>query len=573
MVNKNWKIAVVYHIEAIDKIVKFANDAKINILPISGAWLCLNYKGLFDKAGFDLFAEFIVDSDDFTLLSAKLILDDDYLLRSEAKDFNRFSIKFGKELFYFTIYKNNRMNLDYTSDLPTKMIWNRATIVDNVMTPLYEDGIMSLLWRMFHLLYRRSAVVNPNVFRDLIKKTNGKKLAKLSSDYNLKRFTEFIIVSFNNKKQISDALFFKILSYLKSEYLRKIYIKIIYSDFPFRCGIHIILKQIAKIYDKKMSVFKSYIANKFAKSYIVRKEIGNKENDFRLLNRLGARWNVENEITGEFLVSTSSGLWYLKDDFITMILPGSCFGISGGPEKWFICQYTGNYSRILEFTLTKQNDQILLLERNNYLVGLPSDIHQIDIYDNHLYIINATDNSLIISPSERKYKEYYPNRRIKKGSSLSNHFNSIFIKNDNIYLMAHNGTSKDARDSEIYLLNRHTLKTESVIPINAQKAHNIFFLNKKLGYCNSPAGELILDENVIFKNENYFLRGVALNSNSIVIGGSEFATRENREKTSSMIFELNHQGELMHELFLKNIGQIHDIRYIGKDLGMSAFGE
>ncbi len=561
--SKDWKISVIYHIEAINQIVQCAKDNNITLLPISGAWLCLYVKEIFNIVDLDLYPEFIVNEEDYKNLTANFILDDKFILRSEGKNLNRFAIKIGKDTLHFNIYKKIDSKRDCYADLPTLKIWNRSEIHQSIRVPKFEDGLLTLFWRYYHLLFKKESRHKTVNFIDLINKADRNILIEKSADYNLQRFTKILIT----KPPI------KHVSFIKSELLKKMIIKLLYSDNKFHYGFYSFSDFIVKWINKNIGAVKSKVIKVFAKSFIIKKEIGTKENEIRLLSRLGANWKLDKEIGGQYLISTSSGLWYLKGKQISMILPGGCFGITGGPEKWYVCQYTGDYSRILEFTLFEKNNRILLLERNNYLVGLSPNIHQIDLYKNRLYIVNAEENSILVSSEPGKVKEYFPNKKIKKGSKKSNHFNSVFINNKNVFVMAHNGTSKNMKDSEIYKLKRETLKTVSIEKINAQKAHNIFFLNAKCGFCNSPKGELIVDNKVIFKNENYFLRGVAVNTNSIIVGGSEFATRENRDKTSSMIFELDYNGNVKTEMFLKNIGQIYDIRYVGPDLAMSRYSE
>lgn len=566
--DRNWKIKSIYHIEAVEKILSFAKTCNVDLLPISGSWLCLEYSELLNSQGLDLFPEFIIDEKYFSIFTIKLIECDNFILRNEAENFNRFAIKLGEEYLYFNIYKNSDIVRDFFVDLPTNLIWKRSLNNNGLYKLKYEDGILTILWRAFHLLYKDSTDFNFESMVDLVSKSNSLKLQEYSKDFKLLKFMRLIIDKKN--KQNLENITRRCLK-IPNESLRKIYLKAVLSDSPFEYGISSIYQQFGEWKKNKIILVQSNIVGKFAKSYIVRKEIGNKENDQRLLNRLSAEWNVENKIAGKFLISASSGLWYLNGKKLKMILPGGCFGITGGLKEWYVCQYTGNYSRILKFDLIEEKNEVFMVNKKNYLKGLSPNIHQIDLYKNRLYVVNAEENSILVSNGKNTYSEYFPNKRVKKGAKGSNHFNSVFVNENGIHLMAHNGTTKDERDSEIYILDINTLRVKNKFSLNAQKAHNIFFVNNSLAYCNSPAGELIINESVAFKNENYFLRGIAITEESIIAGGSEFATRENRDKTSSIIFELDYSGKLKNELLIKNIGQIYDIRYVGNDLGMSDF--
>lgn len=566
IVDKKWMLSVIYHTEAVNNIIKFSKENKIKLLPISGAWLCLYHQNLLQASGFDILPEFIVDTDDFNKFAVLVLSNDDYKLRGEELNFNRYSIKMGKEYLYFNVYKNIGERRKYHADLPVKEIWSRAVLNENILVPQFEDGYMSVVWRTYHLLYKNN---NPLVFqalKKLLKDVDRQELIKIAGNYNLKRIVKKTIDS-------SRVPSFKFLSLIKNDGIRKLFTKGLNSDNHLSFISICALKSLSKNLIRATCLFNSWIVNRFAKSYVIKKEIENRENSFQLINRLRSVWRVENNVKGEFLISTSSGLWYLSGKKIRMILPGGCFGITGGPERWYVCQYTGDYSRILEFTLVKKDDNIFLLNRKNYLTGLSPNIHQIDIYNGILYIVSAEDNSLIVSKKAGTYNVVYPNKRIKKGKFGNNHFNSLFVKENTIYLMAHNGASKFEKKSEVYLISRENLKTISTFEINAQKAHNLFFINNKLGFCNSQFGELVINEKPIYKNNEFFLRGVAITDESIIIGGSEFAIRENRQNTSSTLFELTYEGKLKNKLYLKNIGQVYDIRHIGTDYGMSSSKE
>lgn len=563
-------IVTIFHIEATNKIIEFAEKINVSVLPVSGAWLCHNNEKILKNSyDVDLTPEFIISEKDFDKFTTEALLNHEFQLRSEAEIFNRFSIKMGTDFLYFNIYKNSTFDLTEGAHLPVKKIWDRANKNEKVFYPEFEDGVLSYFWRIYHHLYKKNGQEEILILKHLVKLSNVKKLSNYSKDFNLRNFTDLVINKAMNNKHDKFVIKSKLVNLFKNKSIKKLIIKSKCSDNTFRYGGTSLKKIFKNQLNKDVGSLRSRLISTFAKTYIVRKEIGTKENEFRLLRRLNAKKDIGSCVNGEYLLSTSSGLWHLKHDKLTMIVPGGCFGITGGPKKWYLCQYTGDYSRIMKFTLSIKNEDIFLLNRKNYLTGLPPNIHQIDLFEDHLYIVNAADNSLIVSKKEGSFKEVFPNGKIKKGSPKSNHFNSVFIKDSKIHLMAHNGTSKIERNSEICILEKSKLKKMSSFEINAQKAHNIFFLNGKLGYCNSPKGELILDSCVIFKNPNYFLRGVAISSESIAVGGSEFATRENRDKTSSMLFELTLNGKIINEIFLEDIGQIYDIRYVGKDFGMS----
>lgn len=568
--SKKVNVITIFHVEATNKIIEFAKKVNVKILPITGAWLCLNTETvLSNDVNIDLMPEFIIDENNFNKFTTEVLISNEIQLRSEANGFNRFSIKMGENSLYFNVYKNCNYKQTNGVDLPVNKIWERSEIKEDMYWPIFEDAVLSYFWRVYHHLYKKNGQDEIQFLKSLVSLSNIEKLYVYSKDYKLQKFTKLIIKKAKRKEINNFVINSKINNYLNNKTLKKIIIKLKCSDEIFSYGISSLRKVLLSNFQKYFGYFRSRLVSTFAKTYIVKKEIGTKENEFRLLRRLNAKKNIKHSVKGEYLLSTSSGLWYLKENKLIMIVPGGCFGITGGPEEWYLCQYTGDYSRILKFTLSIKDGNIFLLNRTNYLTGLPPNIHQVDLFDGKLYIVNAADNSIIVSSKEDKYQEFFPNGKIKKGSSKSNHFNSVFIKDSTVYLMAHNGTSKNERNSEIFKVDKTNMKKRSIIKINAQKAHNIFFLDGKLGYCNSPKGELVIDNHVVYKNSKYFLRGVAMNSENIVVGGSEFATRENRDKTSSMLFELDLDGTLVNEIFLQDIGQIYDVRCIGNDLGMS----
>lgn len=284
-------------------------------------------------------------------------------------------------------------------------------------------------------------------------------------------------------------------------------------------------------------------------------------------------FSLYGSIEDSFIIGTSTGILILHNNQISRLLVGSTYGITRSNDLWYTCQQTGRYKRIISFKLENVDSGFGCSDINANIIGLSPGVHQIDYFDDILYITDTYNNRIIIIKKKKKY--FYPNGKLKNGRSSHNynHFNSIFINDNKLYLIAHNESSKTKRMSEIYiydLCNNDSIKLSSIITTKLKDAHNIVLFKGQLMYCNSADGSIMIGENIFFKNKDYLTRGLSLTEKYVVVGGSGFARRESRFSTDSIIWFLDHSGKELARVELKSIGQVYEIRCLNKDYGLSS---
>lgn len=278
---------------------------------------------------------------------------------------------------------------------------------------------------------------------------------------------------------------------------------------------------------------------------------------------------IEESARGIFLISTTTGLYLLEFDTIYRLLKGNCFGLTKSDNKIFIYQSFGPRGRIIQFSISK--DHQISAEGQVWRKDLPGGCHQIDCVDDDLFVIDTYNNRILQYGINNHHKnEYYPLGELSNGRKSENyaHINSIFrCDNDQCYyLLCHNETTKTNRNSSILVVNENFDKI-SEIQTKSGDAHNIVKLNGNLLYCDSLGMTLNKDHEVVFKAD-YMTRGLSITNEVILLGGSEFAPREKRDKSKGHLYILNHNFQLITSTDFP--GPVREIRRLdGIDYGMS----
>ena len=243
---------------------------------------------------------------------------------------------------------------------------------------------------------------------------------------------------------------------------------------------------------------------------------------------------------------------------------GSYYGMSYLNGRWYAYnRYSRhkNNSRIISFCVGLDKESI---NPKIEFRGLPSGCHQIDFIDNLLYITDSYNNRIIVfDPRIGKIiNNYFPAGELHNGRKSSNyvHCNSIFNDNGKFHLVFHNETKKTGKKSEIVsadddfcIISRH--KT------SAGNVHNIYRSNERTIYCNSHSGTLVVDDEEVFRCK-YFTRGLSLSKDTVVVGGSEFADRKNRETSRGAVFFLDIGYDLIFEIQMP--APVFEIRRVDK---------
>lgn len=227
--------------------------------------------------------------------------------------------------------------------------------------------------------------------------------------------------------------------------------------------------------------------------------------------------------------------------------------------------YVAARKRMLTSSENSENENGVLLVFNKELIlkeeicchDFPlRDMHQIQYYSGKIYITCSFDNMIAIYDLKTKnWSQWFPNESVKFKDV--NHFNSIFVKDDSLYLLAHN-----FGDSMIYKFDTCNLQLVKQQIIIGKQAHNIWMNDGDLYTCSSGE-ESIKSTGGFVKVLSGFLRGITFSSELCFVGSSEKVERKDRDMTDGKIFVLNKSLEEIDSIILKKEGMVLDIKLLG----------
>lgn len=273
----------------------------------------------------------------------------------------------------------------------------------------------------------------------------------------------------------------------------------------------------------------------------------------------------------ELLFSSRSGILHYYDGRVYRLLDGNCYGITYHQGRWYVYQSpASNFGRIVSFKL----DDGHALEPRIELPYLPPGCHQIDARDGYLYITETSLNRL----ARYRFKHgrlteptyAYPAGRLTSGRDSPNyvHLNSVYVTEENIWLVYHNESKKRGTPSRLAVLDKE-MRLERSFPIDAGCAHNFCLSNESFVYCDSLSAALNRGSQHIPLGT--FTRGLSLTREFVLAGGSSFAERASRGFSRGHIHLCMHSdSHLTSEIVLSNIGGVYDLRLARPtDLAMS----
>lgn len=275
------------------------------------------------------------------------------------------------------------------------------------------------------------------------------------------------------------------------------------------------------------------------------------------------------------IFSTSKGVFILDtiQNICKQILKGKFYGITKHNDFFFFARLGTNGKR--EFPTNNRISEICYSKIIDYkitnlkiaLFGIPAEIHQIENLSGNLIFPHTGYNQILFIPFTDIYKSNKP-LKITSCSSIElklnkfSHLNSIFYKNDKLYLIAHNYTMKTNKLSDLIIFNTQTNKQE-VINLNAHSAHNIYIneQNEQI-YCDSNNRRLIKNNKVIFESDK-LLRGLSVTEKNIFVGGSDISFDDyKRFSGNPSIYILNKSGDLQTKFIFNEIGNVYEIRQL-----------
>jgi len=453
----------------------------------------------------------------------------------------------------------------------------------NLILPSPEHALMFLICRFYHYSDQFSNPARCAMVQE-IASSNGfswNRLWDLAGKTGMKRYLFYFLKVFKTAQDVEPLqgstpiypalLGSKLVQACYKFYpriVKKIFFKAFLIDNPLKYSYIHSLHGIARNSNTAGNAIYKTITEIIARKYIV-------DNEIYVFNAVTgsvkSRYHVldpDYRLEEELILGTSSGIWYMREGVLYQLTCGSTYGITYDGEKWYASQGLGQYSRIISFCVTEAGCGAAIKSVEGYIKGLPRNIHQIEFYDGRVYAADTHNNRIITIDRNKKIQYYFPNRAIRNNKN-NNHFNSIYITHRHVYLCAHNGTLASKRNSEIFILDRNTMKLCEIINTEASCAHNIVYHDGTMLYCDSAAGRLLINGSSVFEDKRYFMRGLAFTRKYVIAGGSQFARRDERQGTDSVVHVLDKDFVHQHTIALHGIGQLYEIRGVANDKGLS----
>lgn len=269
------------------------------------------------------------------------------------------------------------------------------------------------------------------------------------------------------------------------------------------------------------------------------------------------------------------GLFAVNSDGFTKLADGSFFGLSIDRNHIYCFEALGgrytlwpHRGRILKLTV----DEEKIVSVSVVLKGLPNGCHQIDLVGSDLYICDTHYSRLIkVNLVSRDCYAYSPwgNVNFQDYAAGYPHMNSVVGMDNLLHLMLHNGSANSDRNSQIAELCPETGKLISIRSLAGRSCHNIVFLeDKSMVICDSEAGALSDGQREIVKLGDMFTRGLSIDSESVVVGLSQFARNDTRMNLGGEIVFLDRSYREKARIVLPVT--IQEIRRIdGRDLSLT----
>lgn len=583
---REWGCILLLCKEVVDNLEQHLTKLEIPYMPINGSYFC--HIDQFEKIPPSRLFEvdFIIEEKNYEKVIDSL---DDLencskVLDSEYKSI--FSYRIGKSDIRVDIYRKINCPGDY--EIKAEQIFKRGLRENTsyAVLPSTEDATLLLFCKTFQnisLFFDKALFAKIDLIRSA-SEFSWEKLWAYAREYRVEKFATYLLLIYERDRKIHisiperyfyslllSTMIFQTVYIITPQLKKKLFFKLPFVKNPIK---YLLIKSYTIPKRKLINIIKNGFSNvmeKIAKPVIITAENTAFQNfSFSALEN-AKEYKLTTNFNERFIISTTTGLWILKDDTVKKITIGSSYGITRIGKRWYASQRVGRFSRIISFRFDLSKSQPVMRDIHIEHTGLPLNIHQIDSYNKKLFIIDTLKNRILYSNRKRKIKRIYPNKLMKSNypADKNNHFNSVYITNEYIYVLAHNSWLKPPKPSQIYVLHISNYKNYKIIETTAQEAHNIVLFNNELVYCDSKGGKLIWGNSCIFTDKKHFLRGLALTKDMIVVGGSQIIERDKRAFSDSVIWFLDYKGNVKRSIELKKIGQINEIRAIDFDYGLS----
>ena len=190
------------------------------------------------------------------------------------------------------------------------------------------------------------------------------------------------------------------------------------------------------------------------------------------------------------------------------------------------------------------------------------DMHEIKWYRRHLWVTCSYDNMLAIRTPAGHWQQWYPLGEPTTELRDINHFNSLYLQGNHLWLLAHNRGPSEILQFDI--TSRTLLQR---LPMGRQ-AHNLWRTSNQWHTCSSADGG-ITNQTGRFIATGGFPRGIAQLKHGWAVGVSQLAERDRRDLSQGQIVIFDHQWQESSRHILNGEGLILDIQPYRQGLAAS----
>lgn len=195
--------------------------------------------------------------------------------------------------------------------------------------------------------------------------------------------------------------------------------------------------------------------------------------------------------------------------------------------------------------------------------------HQLLCTPEHVIAANTGRNCLtVVRQEDLFYRHHWLEEskwdRMGRDRCTGSHFNSVFLKDDRLFVLAHNHQNP----SYLLVLDWPSLETIAKVPTPARWAHNIWPVEQGFWItCDTKRGALIeiASGKTIWScgRPNSLTRGLACDGSVLLIGDSAERAREARADSHGGIYVLDVVSfKLLDYVELPYAGMVHEIRLL-----------
>jgi hypothetical protein len=283
-------------------------------------------------------------------------------------------------------------------------------------------------------------------------------------------------------------------------------------------------------------------------------------------NDLGTYWldrvSLRNvDLSGfQWIASTPGGLYALNEKTALQVVAGDFNGIAVTPGLIYAFQANDLFlkrtyrGRIVRLKL----DGARIVDAAVMLRGLDNRCHQIDLIGGRLFICDTEQDRILELDEQFHTVDTYAPAGQGRSSMDKPHINSVLAIGDRRYAMCHNSTEWTNRPSEILECDARFNVTRR-ITLRGGACHSLAAVDGRVAYCLSELGEVECEGTTLARIDGgLFARGLAVDSKSIVVGGSELPHRSDRRLSRGRVFFFDRSG--VRRAVVPIPGALRDIR-------------